>query len=235
MKFLKELGAKIGDIDVVAVAVQDHGVNSPGESNRKFRMKKIEELLAKNPNMEALAFEENEVPDCFLRMRSAVESCKLQLPNSSVVVMDTAISALLGCLEDPEVTKNARVLAVNAGNGHTITAILEGERILGLMEHHTRMLSSSPQKLEQQLLDFANGRIKSEDIFNDGGHGAFYLKSDTGKKQRPSVKGIGMFTVTGPNRSMVSGLKIPFHFAAPGGDVMMTGTTGLIRATLRKL
>jgi uncharacterized protein (DUF1786 family) len=97
------------------------------------------------------------------------------------------------------------------------------------------MLGSRSQKLEQQLLDFANGRIKSEDVFNDGGHGAFYLKPATGKKERPFAKGIGMFTVTGPNRSMVSGLKIPFHFAAPGGDVMMTGTIGLVRATQRKL
>jgi len=234
-KFLRELGAKVDDIDVVAVAVQDHGINPPGESNRKFRMKKMEELLTKNPQMETLAFEENEVPECFLRMRSAVESCRLQLPNSSVIVMDTAISALLGCLEDPYVAKNDRIVAVNAGNGHTIAAILENEGILGLMEHHTGMLSNNPQKLERILVDFADGRIKGEDIFNDGGHGAFYLKPAHGKEERLSVKRIGIFTVTGPNRSITSNLKIPIYLAAPAGDVMMTGTMGLIRATLRKI
>jgi uncharacterized protein (DUF1786 family) len=234
-KFLKELGERADDIDVVAVAVQDHGVNPPGESNRKFRMKKMEELLSKSPKMEKLAFEENEVPSCFLRMRSAVESCKMQMPNSNVIVMDTAISALLGCLEDPVVVKSSSIVAVNAGNGHTIAAILEEERVLGLMEHHTRMLSNKPQKLERILRDFANGRINGEDIFNDGGHGAFYLVPPHDRERKPSEEKIGMFTVTGPNRSIMSDVKIPFHYASPAGDVMMTGTMGLVRATLRKI
>jgi len=234
-KFLKELGERANDIDVVAVGVQDHGVNPPGESNRKFRMKKMEELLRKNPQMEKLAFEENEVPECFLRMRSAVESCKMQLPNSNVIVMDTAISALLGCLEDPVVVKSDYIVEVNAGNGHTIAAITKDGRVLGLMEHHTGMLSNKPQKLERILLDFANGRIKGEDIFNDGGHGAFYLKPAHGKEERLPIKKVGIFTVTGPSRSITNGLKIPIHSAAPAGDVMMTGTMGLIRAALRKI
>lgn len=234
-KFLKELGAKTDDIDVVAVAVQDHGVNPPGESNRKFRMKKMEELLTKSPRMETLAFEENEVPECFLRMRSAVESCKMQLPNSSVIIMDTSLSAVLGCLEDPVVTKSNRVLAVNVGNGHTVAAIVEDERVLGLMEHHTEMLRNKPKKLESMLVAFADGKIKGEDIFKDGGHGAFYLTADQSKEEKLSVKKVGIFAVTGPNRSIANDLKIPIHFAAPAGDVMMTGTMGLIRAVLRKL
>jgi uncharacterized protein (DUF1786 family) len=97
------------------------------------------------------------------------------------------------------------------------------------------MLSNKPQKLQRILLDFANGRIKGEDIFNDGGHGAFYLMPHHAKEQKLSAEKVGMFTVTGPNRSIMSEVKIPFHYSSPAGDVMMTGTMGLVRATLRKI
>ncbi|WXG44952.1 MAG: DUF1786 family protein [Promethearchaeati archaeon SRVP18_Atabeyarchaeia-1] len=234
-KFLSELGTNPQDIDVVAVAVQDHGAQPPGESNRRFRMRKMQELLEKNPHMEALAFEEAEVPECFMRMRSALDACKKQLPNATPVVMDTALSAVLGCLEDPVVVKSHRILAVNVGNGHTLAALVQDERVLGLMEHHTEMLRYKPKKLERLLRDFAKGNIKGEDVFKDGGHGAFYLKARAGGVQQFSSRRVGIFAVTGPNRSVMTETRIPIHFAAPAGDVMMTGTMGLVRAVLRKL
>ena len=233
-KFLTELGADASDIDVVAVAVQDHGAQPLGESNRRFRMKKMQELLEKNPRIDALAFEEGQVPECFLRMRSAIEACKKQLPNATPMVMDTALSAILGCLEDPVVVRGRRILAVNFGNGHTLAAIVHNESILGLMEHHTEMLRYKPKKLRKLLRDFADGRTRGEDIFEDGGHGAFYLNVDRDKKKRVSAGRVDMFTATGPNRSIADNIKKHIHFAAPAGDVMMTGTMGLVRAVLRK-
>jgi uncharacterized protein (DUF1786 family) len=232
-EFLKKLGTRADDVDVVAVAVQDHGVPTGDESNRKFRMRKMEELLRKNPKVETLAFEENEIPECFKRMRSAADACKRQLPRATTIVMDTAPSAVLGCLEDPTVIQHHRILAVNIGNGHTMAAIVEDEKILGLMEHHTEAFYGKPSKLGELLLDFANGKTKGENIFVDGGHGAFYLGKD--EKEKFSAEKIGTFAVTGPNRSIADNIGVPIHFASPAGDVMMTGTMGLIKATLRKL
>jgi uncharacterized protein (DUF1786 family) len=198
-------------------------------------MKKMQELLEKNPRIDALAFEEGQVPECFLRMRSTIEACKKQLPNATPIVMDTALSAISGCLEDPVVVKSRRILAVNFGNGHTLAAIVQNEITLGLMEHHTEMLRYKPKKLQKILSDFASGKIRGEDVYRDGGHGAFYINPDRGKKRRLQPSRIDMFTATGPNRSMADGIKKPIHFAAPAGDVMMTGTMGLVRAVLRKV
>ena len=234
LAFLNGLGAETGEIDVVAVAVQDHGVPSANQSNRAFRMAKMEELLKRDPRLESLAFTENEVPDYFLRMRSAVEACKRQMPNSRVIIMDTSPCAALGCLEDPEVKKKDRILIVNIGNGHTIAAIICGGRIAGLMEHHTDMMRDNPKKLEDLLTRFANGKIKGKDVFEDGGHGAFYLPDSLKKEQKLSLEDIEIITVTGPNRSLAADFHLPVHFASPAGDVMMTGTLGLVRAALRK-
>jgi hypothetical protein len=41
--------------------------------------------------------------------------------------------------------------------------------------------------------------------------------------------------VTGPNRKVLAETNLPVHFATPAGDVMMTGTIGLVVATKRKL
>jgi uncharacterized protein (DUF1786 family) len=233
-KFLDGLGVKTQDIDVTAVAVQDHGAPPTDQSNRAFRMKKMEELLRQDPTLGALAFIEGEVPEYFLRMRSAVEACKRQMPNSKAMVMDTSLSAILGCLEDPKVGKKDRALIVNAGNGHTIAAIVCEGHIAGLMEHHTELLRNDPKKLESLLVRFANGKIKGKDVFEDGGHGAFYLVDNEEKQRKLSLENIEIITVTGPNRSITADVNLPIHYASPAGDVMMTGTMGLVRAALRK-
>jgi uncharacterized protein (DUF1786 family) len=234
-EFLNRLGVGTEDTDVIAVAVQDHGVPSQNQSNRAFRMAKMEELLKQDRTLESLAFPGDQVPDYFLRMRSAVGACKRQMPDSKVVVMDTSPCAVLGCMEDSEVGKKDRILIVNVGNGHTISALMFGGKIAGLMEHHTSILRKSPGKLEDLLTKFANGMIRGKDIFDDGGHGAFYLPSKADEKRKLSLDDIEIITVTGPNRSIVADFSIPIHFASAAGDVMMTGTMGLVRAVLRRL
>lgn len=96
--FLKGFGESFSDIDYVAVAVQDHGVFPEGMTNRQFRINKIKELLSENPKPEAFAFKEDEIPQYYPRMQSAVQACKRQLPNATVLVMDTSPDAILGCL-----------------------------------------------------------------------------------------------------------------------------------------
>ena len=225
--FLTGFGETFSDIDVVAIAVQDHGVFPKGTSNRKFRIQKIRELLKENPQPENLAFTEEEIPHCFLRMKSAAEASRRQLPNAEVLLMDTAPDAILGCIKDPAVEKSDPVLAVNLGNGHTMAAIISQGEIIGVLEHHTRLLT--PQKIERLLVDLANGELTDEQVFKDNGHGLFFLR------EPPGYFRIQKIAATGPNRSLLSDTKLPIHFASPAGDVMMTGPVGLVYAAKRKL
>jgi hypothetical protein len=43
-----------------------------------------------------------------------------------------------------------------------------------------------------------------------------------------------MVAATGPNRNILSKTTLSVHFAAPAGDVMMTGPVGLVEAAKRK-
>jgi len=222
---LKFFGESFSDIDFVAIAVQDHGVFPDGMSNRRFRINKMRELLEKNPKPEAFAFTENEIPPYYPRMKSAVQASKRQLPNAQVLVMDTSPDAILGCLMDPVVEKSDPILAVNVGNGHTMAAIISGGKVTAVLEHHTRLLN--PQKMKRLLRDFADGKLSNEEVFEDNGHGMFYLKKP------PGFSKIEKVVVTGPNRNILAKTNLPVHFATPAGDVMMTGTIGLVEATKR--
>jgi len=224
---LKFFGEPFSDIDFVAIAVQDHGVFPKEMSNRRFRINKMRELLQKNPKPEAFAFTENKIPPYYSRMKSAVHASKRQLPNARVLVMDTSPDAILGCLMDPVVENADPILAVNVGNGHTMAAIISRGEIIAVMEHHTRLLN--PQKMERLLRDFADGKLSNEEVFEDNGHGMFYLKKP------PGFSNIKKVVVTGPNRNILAKTDLPVHFATPAGDVMMTGPIGLIEATKRIL
>jgi uncharacterized protein (DUF1786 family) len=224
--FLSEFGETLSDIDIVAVAVQDHGIFPKGTSNRKFRIQKMRELLKENPKPENLAFKEEEIPSCFLRMKSAAQASKRQLPKAKVLLMDTSPDALLGCLQDQSVKKIGSVLAVNVGNGHTMAAIISNGEVTGMLEHHTRLLNS--QKIERLLVNFANGDLTDEEVFNDNGHGVFFLSKP------PRFSRIEKIVATGPNRNILAQTKFPVHFASPAGDVMMTGPLGLVEAAKTK-
>ena len=223
---LKFFGEPFLDIDYVAIAVQDHGIFPEEMSNRLFRINKIRELLEKKPKPEAFAFKENEVPSCFPRMKSAVEACKRQLPDAQVLVMDTSPDAILGCLMDPVVKDADPILAVNVGNGHTMAAIISKGDVIGVLEHHTRLLS--PQKIEYLLKDFVDGKLSNKEVFEDNGHGMFFLKKPPGYSEIEKV------VVTGPNRKILAKTCLQVHFATPGGDVMMSGPIGLVEAVKRK-
>ena len=213
-------------MDVTAIAVQDHGVFPRGMSNRRFRIQKMEELLKHTPKPETLAFREEEIPPYFLRMKSAASASRRQLPKAEVVLMDTSPAAIIGCLMDPVVEKANSVLAVNVGNGHTMAAVISDGNVVGVMEHHTRFLD--PKRIERFLVTFADGDLSDEEVFKDGGHGAFFLTDP------PGFSRIELVAATGPNRDILVETNLSVHFAAPAGDVMMTGPIGLVAATRRK-
>jgi uncharacterized protein (DUF1786 family) len=225
--FLADFNESLFDADFVAVAVQDHGVFPRGTSNRRFRIQKMKKLLERGSRPESLAFWEDEIPSCFLRMKSAAKASRRQLPKAEVLFMDTSPAAILGCLNDPAVSEAEPILAINVGNGHTMATIISRERIVGLMEHHTRLLN--PRKIESLLVNFADGRLCDEEVFKDGGHGLFFLS------EPPNFHKIERVAATGPNRNILAKTNLSVCFAAPAGDVMMTGPMGLVEAIKRKL
>jgi uncharacterized protein (DUF1786 family) len=202
-------------VDVIAIAVQDHGVSPKGVSDRAFRFENMERMLRSDNRPEAFHFLEDSIPDHYLRMKSVVAAVRRSSP-ARVLVMDTAFSAILGCLEET----SGPSLIVNVGNGHTIAALLIEKRIEGLYEHHTHELT--PEKMEHDLRLFVRGELEGKKVFKENGHGAITLKP---------LPGVFPVIVTGPNRDLFRKTSFKFIYAAPGGNTMMTGPMGLVRAS----
>jgi len=226
-KFLNEFQEDLSNIDIVAIAVQDHGTPTNEISNRKFRLNQIERKLKYYPKLESLAYEEDELPNHFIRMTSAIRSSNSQMPEAKTIVMDTSMAAILGCLEDQKVSDATTILSANIGNDHFTASIISEGNVLALLEHHTSLIT--PPKIESLVKDFIKGEISNDSIFEDGGHGAFYTITPT------KIPEIDIIVITGPNRAKIKKTNIAAHFAAPGGDMMMTGPIGLIKAAKYKL
>jgi uncharacterized protein (DUF1786 family) len=202
------------NFDFIAVAVQDHGVSPQGVSDRIFRFEKMEAMLRKDNRPQAFHFTEDSIPPYYLRMKSAVKAVR-RTSSIPVLVMDTSFSAILGCLD--EVTGPS--LIVNVGNGHTMAALLIGGKIEALCEHHTHGLDS--KRLEDDLNLLLRGELSGREVYETGGHGAIVLTPFHGKVS---------ILVTGPNRDLFKETGLKFIYAAPGGNTMMTGPMGLVRA-----
>jgi uncharacterized protein (DUF1786 family) len=225
-EFLINYDEDLSDIDAIGIAVQDHGAAPVGMSNRKFRIRKMKELLSKRNDIFDLTFIENTIPRNFIRMNSAFKASKRILTEKRVIIMDTSFAAILGCLCDPIIKKTDPFLAINFGNDHTLAFIISGTEVCGMMEHHTKLLN--PEKIRNLIDRFVSSKIDDSDIFNDGGHGAFYLS--------PLKKfEIELIAATGPNRNLIKKTGLKYHFATPGGDMMMTGPLGLAMAAKEKI
>ncbi|MDY7079116.1 MAG: DUF1786 domain-containing protein [Chloroflexota bacterium] len=200
----------------VAVAVQDHGECLEG-SNRSFRFQLWREFVEDGGEMLSLAY--REPPPCYTRMLA------VQQDAPGAVVMDTGPAALWGILADEHATvhQDEGIVAVNVGNQHTLGVLLRGERILGLFEHHTVLMT--PEKLADMVGRLRAGTLTNEEVYKDHGHGAF-----VGPDYSPGA-GFDFVTVTGPQRYLAADLG--YHFAAPHGDMMLTGCFGLVTVTQR--
>jgi len=196
-----------------AVAVQDHGF-SPQASNRRFRFQYWEEFLKGGGLLADLSF--REPPPRFTRMAAVKES----LPNA--LLMDTCAAGVRGALLDSQARDHQEngLLVVNAGNAHTFAALVLGERLWGIYEHHTGLLN--PPKLFDHLTRFQAGELTNDEVFADNGHGCAYAPDYS-----PAAS-FSFTVITGPRRRLAQGW--PGHFAAPLGDMMLTGCFGLLAA-----
>jgi uncharacterized protein (DUF1786 family) len=205
-------------LELVAIAVQDHGTPEEGVSNREFRFKEIEKRLHQDNRPEAFVYAFDEIPDSFKRMKAVAKTAMAQL-ECEVLVMDTSFAAILGCMEEASSS-----LYINAGNNHTLVASISGGRIEGLMEHHTGCLNT--EKLDDLLMRFIRGEVTSKEILDDGGHGAVIIS--------PSLPERSEIVATGPNREMLKNSRFTIRFAAPHGNMMLTGPFGLVKGAKLK-
>lgn len=195
------------------IAAQDHGFH-PGESNRAGRFKLWERFL-----------EESEgAPEKLLFAQAPKELTRLQAVQSTsggALVSDTGAAAVLGALFMPEFRARCSkrgVVVLNVGNSHCIAFLVYQERIWGVYEHHTGMLSR--ESLLQDIEAFRKGALGGEQVFESGGHGSKTLALPSGAEEFPEM------VVLGPRRTILS--EQDGEFIAPGGDMMLAGSFGLL-------
>jgi uncharacterized protein (DUF1786 family) len=198
-----------------AVAVQDHGFHPQG-SNRRFRFQGWENFLQQGGKLADLA--SRRPPGHFTRMAAVAEV----LPG--VVLMDTCAAGVRGALLDPQARRHLEhgLTVVNVGNAHTFAALVRGDRLWGIYEHHTGLLN--PEKLFDHLGRFQQGALTNSEVFDDQGHGCAYAPGFTGGGE------FAFTVVTGPRRRLARGG--PGVEAAPFGDMMLSGCFGLVAAFL---
>lgn len=204
------------DFDRIAIAVQDHGYNE-NMGDRDFRFEKIREKLDKPIKPEEFGFIDN-VPDYYSRMKSVEKILKDEGIEMKPLIMDTKFASIAGMQYD-EIAKGLNsYVVIDIGNGHTTAASIEDGKIQGLFEHHTSNLDG--KSLNKYITKLANGTITNKEIYDDHGHGAHVLNP---------ISKLEKVIVSGPKRELIEDSGLDWHHACPGGDVMMTGTIGLIK------
>ena len=215
-------GVDLDRVDVLGVAVFDHGAAPPDYSDRLFRFEYLAERIRTGAGLAAFAFERSQIPSSMTRLQAAASTAPASRP---LVAMDTAPAAVLGALEDPATRRRREAIVANVGNFHTLAFHLRDGSIAGLFEHHTGKLSR--ERMEVLLAQLASGTISHQDLFVEHGHGALVLD--------PMPGSLDLVAVTGPRRSLLAGSKLSPYLAVPHGDMMMAGCWGLVRACAQVL
>ena len=169
---------------------------------------------------EEFSFKGN-TPQYYTRMKAAERQLKKEGIDLKPLLMDTKFASIAGMCHDDIASQLKSFIAIDIGNGHTTAASIEEGKIQGIFEHHTSSLT--PESLENYLKRLADGTITNEEVYNDHGHGAHVINS---------ISKIEKVIVSGPKRELIEKTNLDWHHAAPGGDVMMTGTVGLVKTIL---
>ena len=207
--------------DGIALACLDHGAAPPGYSDRLFRFEHLRRVVEDNNDLLAFAYRPEEVPPYLTRARALLATAGSDMP---AVFLDTAPAAALGALQDPTVRETERQVVLNLGNSHTLAFHLRGTFIYGFFEHHTGMLSR--EDLEALTERLVTGKLTQQEVFEGNGHGAYYAT------RAPDDD--AFVAVTGPQRDELAGSRLRPHFAAPHGDMMLSGCFGLLWAFTAK-
>jgi uncharacterized protein (DUF1786 family) len=220
-------GVDLGQADVLAVAVFDHGAAPPGVSDRAFRFAYLAERIQRGAGLAGFAFAADDLPPSMTRLQAVAATAPADRP---LVIMDTAPAAVLGALEDPLVARQEDLVVANLGNFHALAFHLRHGRIAGLFEHHTGLLST--ERLEALLRRLDAGSLSNEELFADHGHGAL-IAEPADQPRHPTRE--PWLAVTGPRRGLLADSPLRPYLAVPHGDMMMAGCWGLVRACARVL
>lgn len=194
---------------LVLAGAQDHGYHAYG--NRQGRMQSWRALLTTSADPASWIYPAP--PSSLTRLLTLHEK-------TGGPVADTGACALLGALCEPEVLARSfreGITIINAGNSHTVAALVYQGKVRGVYEHHTGM-----RDLEQLLEDLKQFRLSwlpSEEVQASGGHGTAF---------GPFCEEAGGYAPTfilGPRRAMLQGQG---RFLAPHGDMMLAGCFGLL-------
>ena len=202
------------DFDKIAIAVQDHGYNE-NMGDRDFRFEKIRQKVSQPISPLDFGFA-GEIPEYFTRMQAVRRQVENEGISELPLVMDTKFASIAGMCFDEVASQLNSYIVIDIGNGHTTAASIENGKIQGVFEHHTSSLTG--ESLERYIKRLASGEITHEEVYNDHGHGAHVLNR---------ISKIEKVIVSGPKRELIEKTNLDWHHAAPGGDVMMTGTVGL--------
>jgi uncharacterized protein (DUF1786 family) len=214
------------ELDAIAVAVFDHGNAPPGISDRLFRFKYLEKCIKTRNSLTSFGFTAENVPEIMTRMEATARVARTARPDLPLILMDTAPAAVLGALEDARVRQTRPAIVANIGNFHCLAFRLgetngdHSSGIEGVFEHHTGEIT--PQQLEEYLLHLARGDLTHDEIFDSNGHGAVMFD--------PHPISLDFLSITGPRRNFLRGSRLNPYLATPFGDMMLTGSYGLVRA-----
>jgi uncharacterized protein (DUF1786 family) len=205
---------------IVAIAVQDHGYR-PGAGNNAVRFEYLQSLLDNGGDLGAMVFQTPPVD--MTRMEAVAKTAP------GCYLMDTGAAAVLGALGDPRVASAADsegAILINVGNMHTFATLVKGRRLYGLFEHHTGGITA--EIISNLVERLRSGQIDSATFHREfDGHGAALDPEYTREVPFQFV------AVTGPNRAIARPLA--YHEAAPHGDMMLTGSYGLVEGVLLAL
>lgn len=194
---------------MVLAAVQDHGNFISG--NRQGRIKSWQELLLADTKPEQWMYAI--APEGLTRLKALQEQ-------TGGPVADTAVCAILGCLSDLDIMERnykEGITIINAGNTHTLAALIYQGKVIGIYEHHTNKHEIS--LLLEDLKQFRSHWLSEEAVHESGGNGLAFGKSD---------EKAGDFSPTfilGPCRMLFKGQG---KLVAPHGNMLHTGCFGLL-------
>ena len=216
---MKQSKIPIESISKILLCCQEHGRPTRLEQNtRDFRMGKLYEKLLPSCKLESLLLRADSIPQYFPRFQSITQSALkhfLHLSSNDVFVLDSSAAVTLGAIE-----KLPYQLIVNAGNGHTIITFLKNSQIQLIYETHTGNFSLA--KFKGDISRLLTGTLTHQLSLKEGGHGVFQIsKLDIKEKYMP-------YTLIGPQRGKF--FSPDAVYAHPGGNTMMAGPIGLIRA-----
>lgn len=207
------------EFDGVALACLDHGAAPPDVSDRVFRFAHLRRQVEARNDLLAFATAPEALAGYLTRARALVASAG-SIP---AAFMDTGPAAALGALHDTRVAAAHERVVLNLGNMHLLGFHLHGRRIASLFEHHTGEVETPAIVAFARAM--AAGTLRNQDVFDSKGHGAAHFDRSGIEPRLPE-----MVAVTGPQRGRLTGTDLDPWFAAPFGDMMLSGCFGLLRA-----